>query len=271
MRILIRTSKWAIAARRLGALAVPLVVLAVVLHHLRLIGGTVFLVAIVGAGLVAALAVLVALVALLRLWYSGDRGWGLAFAGLFLGAICLAPFGYYGGLMLRYPPVTDIATASRDLMPLTFDPAMATMPPPRMLSPAEMARVFPNIEARIYPLDVSITFALAQRIVSDNGWMITLLRAPQDGGRGQINAQIVTWPGWREEVVVLVSPDPEGARVDMRSASLNALHDFGANGKRIETFLAALDEAVTVFLRDSPDIEAADEADSEETPDVPMN
>lgn len=271
MRILIRTSKWAIAARRLGALAVPLVVLAVGLHHLRLIGGTVFLVAILGAGLVAALAVLVAIGALLRLWYSGDRGWGLGFAGLFLGAVCLVPFGYYGSLMLRYPPVTDIATASRDLMPLTFDPAMATMPPPRMLEPAERARVFPNVEARIYPLDVSITFALAQRIVSDNGWMVTLLRAPQDDGSGQINAQIVTWPGWREEAVILVSPDPDGTRVDMRSASLNALHDFGANGKRIEAFLAALDEAVTVFLRDSPDIEATDEADTEETPDVPTN
>lgn len=263
MRILIRTSKAAVAARRLGALAVPLVVLAVALHHLRLVDGTLFLVAILGAGLVAALAVLVALIALVRLWYSGDRGWDLALAGLFLGVLCLVPYGYYGSLALHYPPVTDIATASRDLLPLTFDPAMATMPPPRTLSPAAMAKTFPNVEARTYPLDVATTSALAQRIVADNGWTVTYLREPGEGQGARINAQIVTWPGWREEAVVLVSPSPEGVRVDMRSASLNALHDFGANGKRIEAFLAALDEAVTMFLRDSPEIEPADDADIE--------
>ena len=72
-------------------------------------------------------------------------------------------------------------------------------------------------------------------------------------------------------VVVRVAPDPEGVRVDMRSASLSAPHDFGANGRHIESFLAELDEAVTVLLRDSPDIEPADEAGPDDLPDVPTN
>lgn len=271
MRILIRTSKWAIAARRIGTLAVPLVIMAVALHHLRLLNGSVFLVAILAAGVVAALAVMVAVIALVRLWYSGDRGWDLALSGLVLGAICLAPYGYYGNLALRYPAVTDMATTTRFSLPLTFDPSMTDMPAPKMLGPVEMAKIFPNVEARTYPLDVATTFALVQRIVADNGWAVTLLREPYETGSARINAQIVTLPGWREEIVVGVAPDPEGVRVDMRSASLSAPHDFGANGRHIESFLAELDEAVTVLLRDSPNIEPADEADPEGLPDVPTN
>ena len=45
MRILIRTSRWAIWARRLGSVAVPLLVIPVLLHHLGLVGGGLFLAA----------------------------------------------------------------------------------------------------------------------------------------------------------------------------------------------------------------------------------
>jgi hypothetical protein len=38
----------------------------------------------------------------------------------------------------------------------------------------------------------------------------------------------------------------------MRSASLTAIHDLGSNGQRIEEFLTALDNAVTLLMRDNP-------------------
>lgn len=253
MRILIRTSKWAIWARRIGSVAIPLVVISVLLHRLRLMTSDLFLVAAAMAGAMALLAVLVSLVALARLWQTGDRGWGKALSGLAFGLICLLPYGWYGALALRYPAVTDMATADRGLMPLIFEPGTAAMPPPKMLSGPEMAVVFPNVETRTYPLGLVQTFVLAQRLVDDNGWDIRLERDPATGAAvGQINAQIVTLPGWREEVVVRVTGDLANSVVDMRSASLNALHDFGSNGRRIEAFLAALDDAVTTLLRDNP-------------------
>ncbi|MOA69555.1 hypothetical protein D3C78_1978140 [compost metagenome] len=57
----------------------------------------------------------------------------------------------------------------------------------------------------------------------------------------------------------------------MRSASLNAQHDFGSNGRRIETFLAALDDAVTTLLRDNPSANQPLETVPEDdvSPDVP--
>ncbi|WP_240232516.1 DUF1499 domain-containing protein [Devosia lacusdianchii] len=269
MRILIRTSKWAIWARRLGSVAVPLVVISVLLHRLRLMTSDLFLVAAAVAGAMALLAVLVSMVALARLWQTGDRGWGKALWGLAFGLICLLPYAWYGALALRYPAVTDIATTDRGPMPLVFEPGTAAMPPPKLLSRSEMALVFPNVETRTYPLGLAQTFVLAHRLVDENGWDIKLERDPATGAAvGQINAQIVTLPGWREEVVIRVTGDLANSAVDMRSASLNALHDFGSNGQRIEAFLSALDDAVTTLLRDNPNANRPVEAEPESATDV---
>jgi hypothetical protein len=270
VRIVIRTSKWAIWARRLGSLALPLVILPVIMHRERLLDSAAFTVVIVFAGIVAALAILASLIALVRLWYTGDQGWSRALSGLVLGALCLAPFGWYGMLALRYPPVTDIATTNRAELPLVFEPDTATIPPPRVLSPTEQQQVFPNVSTRTYPLDVVQLFALVDRLVRAEGWDVRQRREPIEFNEiGSINARIVTIPGWREEAVFRVQPLAEGASVDMRSASIGAVLDFGSNGTRIEDFLVALDNEVTAFLRDNPNVTQApvteDEAPSVET------
>lgn len=255
MRILIRTSKWAIWARRLGRLAVPLVVLPVVLHHLGQIDSPGFLIAALVAFGVSALAILVAIVALVRLWYSGDQGWGRALSGLFLGLLCILPFAWFGALAWRYPPVTDIATTARGDLPLIFAPDTAHMPPPRLLGAGDQLRLFPNATTRHYPLDPAQLYALVERLVAQRGWEIRLRRAPGEAGpNGRLNARITTWAGWREEAVFRVTPDPEGAALDMRSASINAPHDFGSNGERISEFMVALDSEVTTLLRDNPGV-----------------
>lgn len=267
MRILIRTSRWAIWARRLGSVSVPLVVISVLLHRLRLITSDLFLVAALAAGLVALIAVLTGLIALARLWQTGDRGWGSALAGLLFGSLSLAPYAWFGSLALTYPAVTDIGTIDRSAMPLVFEPGTQAMPPPKMLSADEMASAFPNVETRSYPLGLVPTFGLIRAMVEDQGWDVRLLREPEPGSDiGQLNAQIVTLPGWREEVVIRVTGGLTTSVVDMRSASLNALHDFGSNGTRIEDFLAALDEAVTTLLRDNPNANQPLEAEPEAAP-----
>lgn len=269
MRILIRTSKLAIWARRLGSVAVPLLVIPVALHWARLIAGNLFLAAAITAGLVALAAALTALVALVRLWYTGDQGWGHALAGLFFGLICLLPFGWYGSLALRYPAVTDIATTDRGQLPLVFEPGTADMPPPLLLSAAEQDAEFPNAKTRSYPLGLAQTFAVVRQMVAENGWDLRMVREPEpDFSPGRINAQITDLAGWREEAVLLVTGDLTTSVVDMRSASLNAPHDFGSNGRRIEAFLVALDDAVTTLLRDNPNANQPIEADAEPAVDA---
>ena len=267
MRILIRTSKWAIWASRLGSVAVPLLLISILLHRLRLIVGDVFLAAAGTAGLVALLAVLVAVIALVRLWFSGDQGWGKALQGLVLGVLCMAPFGYYAALALHYPAVTDIATTDRGLLPLVFEAGTVAMPPPKLLSASAIATIFPNVASRNYPLGAAQTFEVIKRQVQELGWDIRLDRAPTpEGGAGQLNAQIMTLPGWREEAVLRVIGDATTARVDMRSASLNAPHDFGNNGERIEAFLSELDDAITTLLRDNPNANQPVEVEPEAEP-----
>ena len=49
--------------------------------------------------------------------------------------------------------------------------------------------------------------------------------------------------GFREDVAIRVSPQGNGSRVDVRSASRYALHDFGSNASRIRALLDDIDEA----------------------------
>ena len=240
----------------------PLVVISVALHRFRLITSDLFLAAAAAAGIVALLALLVSLIALARLWHTGDQGWPRALTGLVFALRCLAPFAWYGNLALRYPPVTDIATADRGLMPLVFEPGTAAMPPPKLLTAAEIETIFPNVQTRTYPLGQAQTFVVVQGLVAANGWDVRMMREPTAALEpAQINAQIMTIPGWREEVVLRITGTATNSAVDMCSASLNALHDFGDNGRRIEEFLIALDDAVTTLLRDNPNANQPIEAE----------
>lgn len=269
MRILIRTSKWAVLARRLGSVAVPLVIIPVVMHRQGLMDSAVFLVVILFAGVVSALAVLSGIIALARLWETGDLGWGRAFSGLFLGLLCLVPFGWYGNLVARHPLVTDIATTDRGELPLIFDNATLALPPPHLLTAAQMRDFFPEIVTRHYPLDVTETFALLDSLVQAQGWDVRRRVEPAEAGEtGRVNARIVTLPGWLEEVVLRVSAEGAGTRVDMRSASLGAPHDFGSNGARIVEFLGALDASVAAFLRAAPGFAPPPDPEDEEVHSV---
>jgi uncharacterized protein (DUF1499 family) len=50
--------------------------------------------------------------------------------------------------------------------------------------------------------------------------------------------------GFRQDIVIRIVPDGEGALVDMRSAARNGAHDLGANAERIRTFFSELDASL---------------------------
>ena len=110
MRILIRTSKWAIWARRLGSLALPVTIVPVFLHREQMISSGDFAVTEAVAAGIAALAVFLALGAFARLWVTGDRGWGRAASGLLFGIVCLLPFAWLGYEAFRYPMTNEVTT-----------------------------------------------------------------------------------------------------------------------------------------------------------------
>jgi hypothetical protein len=256
MRILIRTSKWAIWARRFGSLAVPLTVVPVLLHREQLISSTDFaIVESVAAG-VATLALILALSAFARLWITGDRGWSKASWGLFFAVICLLPFGYLGLQATRYPLVNEVATDFSDPLPLSS--SVRVVPTGAALRQL-IATTFPNARTRTYPIDATQMFATIEDLVDQRGWDVRTRRAPPTGlDSGQLNAISVGIFGWRDEVAIRVAGTPAGSTVDMRSVPLSGFHDFGENGHRVEEFLLALDEKITLMLRDAPQTPASD-------------
>jgi hypothetical protein len=261
VRILIRTSKWAIWARRFGSLAVPLTVIPVFLHRERLITSADFTVIEIVAMGVAGLGLFLALGAFARLWVTGDQGWGKATIGFFLSLVCLAPFAFTLVQMLSYPAVNDVST----------DPAR----PPGLVSrlqnrPVTLAdqtaieAAFPNARSRSYPIEAAQMFALVQSLADERGWEPRARREPQTPlAEGQFNAIATTLVGWRDEVAIRIEGNPQGSLVVMRSASLQPGRDQGENGRRIEEFLSALDDRVTVLLRNVPVLPEAEPEDDD--------
>ena len=255
MRILIRTSKLAIWSRRFGSFALPLTIIPVFMHREQMIVTANFEAAERLAMAIACLALLLGLGACLRLWFTGDRGWGRAFAGIFLGLLCLAPLAYGLFLAYRFPAVNDVSTEIADPPVLPAYPAE-----PRPASEEQRLAAYPDARSRHYALEVEEVFELVAGLVEDRGWTVRETLAPSfDADDGFITAELVTLLGWRDVVGLRVLGDAEGVAVAMRSASLTGSHDLGANGERIAEFMTSLDQAVTIFLRDRPVVDGIEE------------
>ena len=260
MRILVRTSKWAIWARRVGALALPLAAIPVLLHRAHVITSDNFLtVEAIALGL-AVLAVLMAVVAFARLWFTGDQGWWKATLAFVFGVLCLLPLGYFGYLYVKQPSSPDIATD------FTNPPALVSFIDARFITPDQRARLetqFPNARSRNYPIAAPEMFDAVANLVDDRGWEVRASRRPTTQiDTGEINAVITTLLGFREEVAIRVTGAADGTTIAMRSASLSTFPDFGENGQRIEAFMLDLDNQVTLMLRNATPAQPADTNDS---------
>lgn len=249
MRIPIRTSRWAIWARRVASIALPIEVIPVFMHRERMIASDAFTI-LFGIGLaLAALAIIVSLIAFGRLWQSGFKGWSRTLQAFVLGVVLIAPAGVGLTWALTYPPTNDVTT-NGPLPALTI----ARNPIGYRLSAEETFRAFPNAVARTYPLPPDRVFDLAVGLVTDRQWESRIRRKPVSPAYpGRIHALAMTLLGFRDEVAILIDWAEDGdALVTMRSASLFGLDDLGANGLRIEAFLTDLDTAVTEAQRQEP-------------------
>ena len=80
-----------------------------------------------------------------------------------------------------------------------------------------------------------VAYDAAVAVITKRKWRIVDARAPQPDRRdGRIEA-VARTPilGFRDDVVVRVRPDPDGARIDIRSTSRYGRHDFGTNAARV--------------------------------------
>src|SRR5262249_31183766 len=185
------------------------------------------------------------------IWRDGRKGARTALWGLFLGLVVLSLPAVGAWKVIAYPRLTDISTDLED--PPAFDGtgadrgARAVPLGAPTDAEAEMQRnAYPDIVPRHYSVGPQRVFDDALAIVTDRGWRILTSHRPDENDEtGTIAAVARTMIfGFRQDVVIRIQPDQEGALVDMRSAARNGAHDLGANADRIRAFFGDLDASL---------------------------
>jgi len=106
-----REAKW---ARRIALFFLQLLILTVLLHRFAGLG-TPAAINLIGVSTVGLLiAVIVAVVSLIRIWFGGQSGAANDFAALAVGLIGLALPAYFIAKAVLTPPLTDIETSPGD-------------------------------------------------------------------------------------------------------------------------------------------------------------
>ena len=144
----------------------------------------------------------------------------------------------------RVPPIHDITTDLENppefeaIIPLRAD-APNTLDRPADLADRQR-QGYPGLEPVTLadPLDRAFDRALA--LAQSNEWEIVTA----DKSAGRIEATDTTrWFGFKDDVVVRLTPWGAGTRVDMRSVSRVGQSDVGTNARRIEEFLEQLSDS----------------------------
>ena len=244
------TSKVATWSSRLGLFAFAVAALSIIIVRSGLLE-IVPALATFGAALVfAGLAILLAFGAFIVIWRQGLSGLGRALLGLFLGLALLAYPAYLGTRALRLPPISDITTDTAN--PPRFDVLARLRPRGRTDYPGPaVAALQHTAYPDIVPLELDVptkaAYDAALALVTKRKWYIGDARSPTLARRDGVIEAVARTPimGFRDDVVIRVTPVGQGTRVDMRSASRFGNHDLGANASRIRSLLEEIDDTVS--------------------------
>ena len=242
-------SRLAVWSNRLALFALVLAALSVIVLRTDLLE-IVPAMATYGAALVlAGLAMLLALAAGVVIWRQGLSGIGRAVAGLFIGAALLAYPGYLGILAYQLPSIHDITTDTA--RPPRFDVISRLRPRGSNDYPASTAALQRRFYSDIVPLQVltppNAAFEATLAVVKKRKWVVVDARPPAPNNReGTIESVARSLiMGFRDDVVIRVSPFGTGAQIDVRSASRYGVHDFGGNAARVRALLDDIDDQIT--------------------------
>ena len=206
-----------------------------------------------GALGIAGLSILVGLAAFAAIWQNGSRGMSRILLALLIDALVLAYPAYLGLQYRRLPPIHDITTNPID--PPRFE-ALARLRTGEgansavyagLYSAEQQRTAYPDIETVELEIPVQRAYELTLQLVNKRKWTVIDERAPQLPRRiGRIEA-VARTPimGFRDDVVIRVTPLGQGTRIDVRSASRVGAHDLGANASRIRSLLEDIDDVIS--------------------------
>jgi hypothetical protein len=254
-----QVSRLALLARRLAIFAIPVALLAVIIERAGLLE-IIPVLATFGAALaLALLAILVAIIALIRIWFDGREGTRNAVVAIFVSLLLLAYPAYLGIKAYQLPMIYDITTDPYD--PPRFE-AVARLRT-REANPVAynglatyqlQHAAYPDVDALIVATTPQAAFDAALSVVTKRKWRVVDARAPQAGRRDGLIEAIALSPvmGFRDDVVVRIRAVPNAARIDVRSASRYGWHDFGTNAARVVSLMEDIDDAATPDKPEQP-------------------
>ena len=142
----------------------------------------------------------------------------------------------------RVPPIHDLTTDLENpptfvaVVPLRVDANSLDRPP----TLAEQQRKgYPDLAPVTLRAAQDQAFDRALAAAQELGWLIVTA----DKSTGRIEATDTTrWFGFKDDVVVRLTPWGSGTRVDVRSVSRVGVSDTGTNARRIQRYLAELED-----------------------------
>ncbi len=231
-----------------------LIVLAVAAARLELMPAAPALLVTAGlTGIMVVLAAFAVVVAVMR-WFQG-QGIGAGCIGTFVlgllpAVVMLVVVGFEG---FQAPPINDISTDTHN--PPSFELAAEDRGPGD--NPAEhrgeavfeiQRQYYPEIGPLFTPMPPDQAMAAAERVIRDLGWEI--LGVDDQGRKLEAVARTGLF-GFRDDIVIRITADGDGSRVDIRSASRLGQGDLGANAQRVqrllETFADEMGESEAKF------------------------
>jgi hypothetical protein len=253
------TSRLAIWARRMAGFAFLASFLAVIIVRSGLLEIRPALATFAGALAIALVALLLALAALVVIWMEGLAGMGAALSAMAISLALLAYPAYFGLKAYRLPWIYDITTDPID--PPRYE-ALARLRV-RDANPTTYAGLYAAEQQRtaypdVGPLGTNATaqaaYDAALAVVNKRRWRIVDARAPQGGRReGRIEA-VARTPimGFRDDVVIRVRAETDGARIDARSSSRYGAFDFGTNAARLRGLMNDVEDAIRAQKPERP-------------------
>lgn len=181
-------------------------------------------------------------------WALSHRTQGLLFisaAGLAIGLTAGGLPASWAWTARHVPVINDITTDTQNppefsaVLPLrTEATSPAAYPGPE--TAAQQLKAYPYVQPLITAMPAAAALEEALSAARKLGWTIV----ETDRKTGRIEAVDTTfWFGFRDDIVIRVTPAPNGSRVDMRSHSRVGRSDLGTNARRIRTFMKTMSES----------------------------
>jgi uncharacterized protein (DUF1499 family) len=186
------------------------------------------------AGIAAAVLAVIALV------LGGQRG--IAVLALVAAVAAVVPPYLFRRTAQSVPPIHDISTDTDNppAFVAVLDKRAGASNPATYGGPevaAQQHRAYPDIQPVRLSDPPARAFERALAAARAQGWEI-VAAVPAEG---RIEATDTTrWFGFKDDIVVRVTPEGAGSRVDVRSLSRVGKSDVGKNASRIRGYLRAL-------------------------------